>query len=170
MLRTARLHLVPYRASMVQSHHVAWLNNHENVKYSEQRHLTHTVESQHSYLNEFPPGSYIWLIRSLGTFAAPPTDLGTITAYVDVPNKVANMGILIDQEHRGQGAAKEAWLRVEEFLKTIGIRKIECGCMSVNVGMAKLAQAVGLRVEGLRPEHFEWGGRRVAMTHYGKLI
>lgn len=93
---------------MVTDQHVAWLNDPEVVRYSEQRHKRHTLETQHSYVNGVwsNPGSWIWLICK----PTPLDAIGTITAHCDENNKVANMGILIGEKTAwGQGYGSEAW-------------------------------------------------------------
>lgn len=170
-LGTSRLILVPYLASMVHQRHVDWLNDPETVKYSEQRHKQHTVESQHKYLNDFPAGSHIWLIRAKTETTVDNwhhIDIGTITAYIDEPNKLANMGILIAKEHQGQGAGREAWQAVMKFLKAAGIEKIECGVRYDNIAMNRLAQASGMEYEGQQLRHFKMDARtRGAVRYFG---
>lgn len=160
-LTSARLSLIPYTAGLVAARHVAWLNDSEVVRYSEQRHKTHTLESQHEYLNKFPVGSHIWLISRRVSSADAlynglEVDIGTITAYIDMPNRIADVGILIgDKSTWGQGYGAEAWMAVIDFLFSAGIRKIECGCMLSNIAMRKLAKKVGMVWEGTRMNHFE---------------
>ncbi len=152
-IETERLRLIRYRAGLVTDTHVAWLNDPEVVKYSEQRHYRHTLESQHAYLNDFPHDSHIWLIKLVENDAI--YHIGTITAYVDAPNKVANIGILIGQKGLwGRGYGHEAWSEVMVWLFANGIRKVECGCMSSNDKMINLAQRAGLDGEGCIPKHF----------------
>src|ERR1043166_5892575 len=148
-LNTERLMLVPYRAGLVTDEHIRWLNDPETVKYSEQRHHKHTIESQHAYLNEFPANSHIWLIQKPGKF-----DIGSITAFIDQANKIANIGILIAKEYWGKGLGLEAWKTVMDHLFRNGIRKIECGCMANNSPMQKLAIKSGMRAEAIIQDNF----------------
>lgn len=161
-LKSSRLTLLPYTAGLVADYHVAWLNDPEVVKYSEQRHKKHTLESQHEYLNTRPTGSHIWLI--LGSGLA----IGTITAYRDEPNKVANVGILIgDKSMWSRGLGSEAWKIVTQYLFDDGIEKIEAGYMAPNRAMGKLAAKVGMGVEALIPQHFIFKGERKGLVMVG---
>lgn len=168
-LTTSRLTLVPYTAGMVTVRHVEWLNDKEVVKYSEQRHKEHTLESQHKYLNEFPYGSRIWIITTdpVAYFGT----IGTITAYIDRPNRRANMGIMIGEKSAwGQGYGSEAWDAVIEYLFTDeNIRKIECGCMLSNEPMMVLAKRSGMTMETVVPEHFSFNDRPEALVTWGLM-
>jgi [ribosomal protein S5]-alanine N-acetyltransferase len=168
-LKTGRLNLYGYTAGMVQPHHIAWLNDPRTVRYSEQRHRTHTLESQHKYLNEFPVDSHIWLIEAPLLLDVLPnnTDIGTIAAYIDRANKTADVGILIGEKscwRKDYGF--EAWNAVVRFLLTNGTRKIECGCMKSNMAMRKLAEKNYMVLEGVRHDHFLLDGKPEDMLMY----
>lgn len=161
ILTTPRLILTPYTAALVTDQHVAWLNHPEIVKYSEQRHKRHTLESQHRYLNEFSAGSHIWIISNLDG------DAGTISAHIDRPNRLANMGILIGQEFWGREYGKEAWDTVVEFLADKqDIRRVEAGMMRSNRPMAFLAQKCGMNLEVYIKGHFLLDGKKEDMLLY----
>jgi RimJ/RimL family protein N-acetyltransferase len=154
---------------MATDQHVGWLNDPEIVRYSEQRHKTHTLESQHRYLNDFPADSHIWLISLKDRFTFNLGSVGTITAYVDSRNKLADMGILIGERIvRGFAYGLEAWVEVMRFLFSDGTRKIECGCMSRNAAMRMLAAKSDMTFEGLRRDHFMLDGRLDDLMLFGK--
>ena len=149
---------------MVTYRHIGWLNSKEGMKYSEQRHHVHTLETQHEYLNRFPIGSHIWLIIARD----PQAHIGTITAHIDPFNKVADMGILIgDPAFRGQGYATEAWREVMGFLWKNDIEKIEAGMMGINNPMMKVCDKVGMILEGVRYMHFLVDNERVDLVQFG---
>jgi RimJ/RimL family protein N-acetyltransferase len=164
-LQSERLHLVPYTSNLVTVDHVAWLSDPVLMRYSENRHHKHTVKSQRAYLDSFPGDSFIWLIRAndtlrpgmidsdVNTLAPGARDLGSISAYIDPYNGVADMGILLAKA-QGQGFGLEAWQRVMLFLIGGDIRKIECGCRADNGAMKRIASKSNMRYEGTRPWHF----------------
>lgn len=167
-IETDRLRLVRYRASMVTDQHVAWLNDPEVVKFSEQRHCAHTLETQHDYLNTFPKDSHIWLIKEQINGAI--YHIGTITAYVDIHNKVANMGILIGQKGVwGKGYGTEAWTAVMGWLFESGIFKVEAGFMQTNFGMRKIVNRSRMELEAVVFQHFERMGKREDKILFGKF-
>ena len=163
-LQWDRIHLVPYTAGLVTDEHILWLNDPEVVKYSEQRHRQHSLESQHLYLNTFPTDSHVWLIRR----DSDGEDIGTMTAYLDRPNQLADMGLLIGYRSLwGKGYGYEAWDCVTHHLFHNGTRKIEAGMMARNYGMRRLAQKMGMVFEGIRAQHFLTGDGPMDMLQYG---
>lgn len=165
-ISTPRLTLTPYYAGMVTGRHVAWLNDPEVVKYSEQRHRVHTIESCHKYVNDLwtSSGSKIWAIISDDTV------IGTITAHTDHHNMVCDMGILIgDKKFWHGGFGTEAWLAVQNWIvDKDNVRKVEAGCHAQNKPMRKLAERCGLRLEGVRHNHFLVDGEPQHLLLYAK--
>lgn len=178
-LSTNRLLLRPYYAGMVTDDHVRWLNDPEVVRYSEQRHKRHTIESIHAYVNgvNTTHGSYIWAITPtaferealpVGQIALPP--IGTITAHIDQPNGVANVGILIgEKDYWGKGYGQESWITLCNWLFATGIRKIEMGCHYENKAMRNLALTCGMYLEGVRHDHFVVDGKPQHLLLYAKM-
>jgi len=161
---TDRLVLVPYQPDYVSQHHVDWLNDKEVTKYSEQRLKYHTIQTQVDYLSLVHKQGYnkIWLI-----VIREGPDIGSITAYCDAYNLVANLGILIgDRDSWGKGFGYEAWSAVMDYCcNDLEMRKIECGMMAKNASMKKLAERSGMVLEGVVAKHF----RDDDMLLYGKL-
>lgn len=165
LIITRRLRMRSYHAGMVTDQHLAWLNDPLVTKYSEQRHKTHTPESQHEYLNKLwkNPGSNIWLIK-----LADKKEIGTISSHIDIHNQVANIGILIgDKDYWGQGLGLEAWIGVMNVLRAAGVRKIEAGCMESNEPMIKLLLSAEFRKEGIIPDHFMLDGKPEDLALFG---
>ena len=169
-LNTERLVLVPYTIERVTKTHVAWLNDADVVRYSEQRHKKHSLVSQREYLRRLPPSSCIWLIRVKRDIGA--DDIGTVSAHIDADNNSADMGILVgDKTMWGKGYAKEAWTCVMGWLREQQIHWVECGYMEGNHAMEGLAKSVGMFPTGHRTLHFlaDDGQRRCAFF-YGRLL
>jgi hypothetical protein len=53
IIKTERLLLEPFSEKYLSERYVSWLNDHEIVRYSEQRHRTHTIESCREFMNSF---------------------------------------------------------------------------------------------------------------------
>lgn len=146
------------------SHHVRWLNDPQIVEFSEQRHLTHTDKTQYEYIMSFVnTDDLFWEIFFDGK------PVGTITAYRNMPNKTANMGVLIgDKRHWGRGFASEAWETVGEYLFEGGTRKLEAGCMGSNRAMISVLKKNKFKLEATIPEHFLRYGLPEDKLLYGK--
>lgn len=179
-LTTSRLVLKPYYAGMVTDDHVKWLNDPDVVRYSEQRHKRHTLESVHQYVNDIATtvGSHLWGIYLMAVAdndpescnAIKPTLIGTISAHTDAPNGVANIGIMIGEKSQwGKSYGKEAWSAVCNWLFERGIRKIEMGCHFENRAMRKLAISCGMHMEAVRHDHFVVDGKPQHLLLYAKM-
>lgn len=165
MLVTRRLLLVPWNGNLTDvNKHVEWLNNINVVRYSEQRHRVHNVRSQLDYLESFQPPDLYLQITLGGNL------IGSITAFVDKNNKIADMGILIgDESVWGMGYGTEAWIRLMDYLLNTGTRKIEAGCMELNQGMIAIFKKSGMRYEGCREQHFLCDGEPYALEQWARF-
>ena len=166
VLVTRRLQLKPIswgRQSILAM--IRWLNDPDTMKFSEQRHKKHTFESQWNYLNSF--NHERGRIREIH---AGEHFIGTITAYIDKPNLVADVGILIGEKNEwGKGYGSEAWQAFCDLLLVTEVRKIEAGCMSINLGMISICEEYGMFEEGRRADHFIVEGKPYDMVQYGRL-
>lgn len=147
---------------------VDWLNDPEVVKYSEQRHKIHSIETQLEYLKQFNHSKNRYLgIRD----AAGDRFIGTITVFIDDANAVADVGIMIgDKNSWRKGYGYEAWKAVcDDLLYNCGIRKIEAGCMFANKPMTRIFKKYEMFFEGCRRNHFQFDGSTTDMVLYGKF-
>lgn len=141
---------------------VGWLNDPEVVRYSEQRHKEHTEESQQFYLQDGPD-----VFREIH---AGDRFIGTISAYIDEPNSIADVGILIgDKSIWGKGYGTEAWIAFCDHLFLHKIRKIEAGAMNINSRMINIFRKSGMHFEAFRENHFLYDGEPVHMVLWGKF-
>jgi ribosomal-protein-alanine N-acetyltransferase len=165
-LSTARLILRPLvKPSQRQ---VDWLRDPDVVRFSEQRHHTHTLASCLRYIQSLA-GGHIW-----GLWTTADRHIGNIAAAVDAPNNIADLSILIGETGQwGQGYGTEAWREAARWLldKDGGaLRKLEAGCMAVNAPMRRLLDRTGFQFEGERKNHFLWqAGQPVGAVYYGRF-
>lgn len=165
-ISTARLTLRPL--TKVASRNIAWLRDPDVVRFSDQRHLQHTISSQLRYINAFTGKSHIW-----GIYLVENGDhVGNISAMHDEPNRVSDVGIMIGERKMwGHGYAKEAWFSVCAWLLDPGcgdVRKLEAGCAKNNMAMVKIIQGSGFKPEGERLNHFLFDGNPISMALYGR--
>lgn len=163
-LQTEGLILRPQFHATVEM--VEWLSNPKNVVYSEQRHRKHTLASQQAYIRSFDHvNRHIWIMRRLENNE---DAIGTITAYRDVINQVAEMGILIDHRWWGKGYGTQAWSAVMSYLLQ-DMRKVEAGTRADNLGMRRVMEHCEMKYEGYRPFHFLDDGNPHDLVQYGRL-
>ena len=114
-IQTERLLITPFSERHLTARYVAWLNDRELMRYSEQRHKTHTLASCRAYWLSFADTPhYFWAIEEPANGLG---HVGNITAYVDQNNGLADLSILIGlPQTRGKGYGREAWAGVCGFL------------------------------------------------------
>jgi RimJ/RimL family protein N-acetyltransferase len=164
-LKTSRLRLIPFAEEYLTPRYVGWLNDPEVVRYSEQRHKVHTLESCRSYWQSFSgTPHYFWAVVAVDETLG---HIGNINAYVDPENQLADVGILIGEKkvwRRGYGL--EAWRAVCEYLLSKAkMRKVTAGTLAVNTGMLKIMRQTGMVDDGRRYRHHIFESREVDIIH-----
>lgn len=146
-----------------------WLRDPKVTEFSEQRHHQHTLSSCLRYINSFTPDGHIWAIYT----ALNDLHIGNLAADVDKPNNVCDLSIMIgNTDYWGSGFGTEAWRRAAEWLldKEGGeLRKVEAGCMALNLPMRKLFDHTGFQFEGERKNHFLKEGQLCGAVYYGRF-
>ena len=145
---------------------VGWLSDQETMRYSEQRHRTHTIQTQIEYIKSFlnHPDNVLREIRVNGDM------VGTISAYVDRFNLVADVGLLIPRYHWGKGYGYTAWAALcDTLFDNVGLRRIEGGCMAANTAMIEIFRKYGMHEEGRRQNHFIVDGAYSDLVLYGRF-
>jgi len=144
---------------------VGWLNDPEVVKYSEQRHKKHDIQTQLNFYAGLTAND-----RYLSIFYGNRL-IGTMTAHIDPNNAIANVGILMGEKSTwGRGFGIEAWRAVCDELFADGIRKVEAGCMAANTRMMIICQKYGMVEEGRQDKHFQYcKDLTTDLVHWGKF-
>jgi RimJ/RimL family protein N-acetyltransferase len=169
ILETPRLRLTPFADRHLTDRYVSWLNDSEVVRFSEQRHSRHSLESCRAYVESFRgSASQLWAIELR---ARADLHVGNIAAYVDAPNKLADVTILIgDREVWGGGIGLEAWTAVCDFLiDRAGIRKVTAGTLATNAGMLSIMRRSGMVDDGRRLNHYLVDGQPVDLVYAARF-
>lgn len=166
-ISTANLTLRPL--TKVTSRNLVWLRDPEVVRYSEQRHATHTLSSQLRYINSFTGRSHLWALIMVENGE----HIGNLSAVHDAPNDVTDVGVMVGEtKHWGKGLAREAWRAACAWLLDPGcgkVRKLEAGCARSNVAMMKIIQGSGFKQEGERLNHLLIDGNPTGMVLFGRM-
>lgn len=160
-----RLRISPFREEFLSPRYVGWLNDPDIVRYSEQRHRVHTLESCRAYWASFKDSpNHFWAVEEVGEHLG---HIGNMTAYVDEDNLVADVGILIGEKTlHGRGYGLEAWQAVCRFLlENRGMRKLCAGTLSVNEAMLKIMKRAGMIEDGRRIRHYLFQNREVDIVY-----
>lgn len=162
---TDRLCLKPMRNCFIGKEYISWLNDSLVVKFSEQRHKNHTLSTCKAYVESFEKSSsFLWAIFVKDK----DKHIGNISARIDLPNSIADIGILIgEKDYWGKGFATESFSAVVYFLlHDVNIRKITAGMISSNIGMRKVAEKIGMIPDGVRNRHYFFEGQEVDVIYY----
>lgn len=165
IIQTPRLRIIPFSEKNLTPRYIAWLNDPEVVRYSEQRHRNHTLESCSRYLQSFADTPhYFWAITAIDPSTG---HIGNINAHIDKMNSVADVGILIGERTVwGKGYGLEAWVAVSNYLLCdVGIRKITAGTIAANKGMMRIMEKAGMVADGRRIRQCMVDGCEVDIIH-----
>ncbi len=167
MITTTRLYMLPFERKHITVDYIAWLNDEELMKFSEQRHYKHTKKTCEDYMSCFEDSENMFLaIENLDRNL-----IGTITIYRDLRNEIVDIGIMIGAKaERKKGLGSEAWTATVKWIEQeLKPRKITAGCMATNVDMIKIMHSVGMQADGIRKMHFLQNGQAVDIIYMAKL-
>jgi len=144
-----RLRLSPFNLENITDEYISWLNNPEVVRFSNQRFTVHTKDSCKKYFDSFEGTTNQFLAiedKSCNEM------VGTLTVYFNHHHQTADVGILFGAVNKwGQGYGLEAFSLIIKTLSSIhAVRKITAGALACNVGMVKLMERSGLKLEAVR--------------------
>lgn len=169
LIETPRLRLAPFKDVHLTERYVSWLNYPDIVRYSEQRHRRHALETCRHWVETMRANGHpLWAIEAqqpqLGY-------VGNIAAYVDPANRVADMTILIGERAAwGNGIGAEAWRAVCDWLLARAMmRKVTGGTMAANRAMVRIMERAGMRPDGVRKGQFLLDGQAVDLLHYARF-
>ena len=155
--------IVPFTDEHISREYVAWLNDPEVVKYSEQRHMTHDLATCQNYVWSMRKNGELWAILDGSVH------IGNVSAHIDGPNRRADISIMLG-ESRGRGMGAKALRIVCKMLKEGGMRRLTIGTMAKNKPMIAIAQKNGFKIEAVRQNHFLVNKTGVALVEMGKFV
>lgn len=165
VIETPRLRIIPFSEKYLTPRYVGWLNDSEGMRYSEQRHKSHTLESCRQYWQSFADTPhYFWAVTAVDPNIG---HIGNINAYVDEKNSLADIGIVIGEKAAWRkGYGLEAWQAVCRYLlDDVGIRKVTAGAMVLNKGMLRIMEKSGMVADGRRIRQYIFDTEEVDVIH-----
>jgi [ribosomal protein S5]-alanine N-acetyltransferase len=171
-IETPRLMLVESYQPLLE--HVAWLNDKELMKWSEQQFEEHDMISQNLFLEraqaDGTPLVYDIMEKALSGPIIPGRIVGSLHIHVNKHHARADLGIMIGTPYGKKGYAKEAWKAAQDYcFVKLRMMKLEAGCALPNVGMIRILMSLNWREEGIRESHFLYNGRRYDLVQFGKF-
>ena len=156
------LRIVTFSDSHITESYVSWLNDVDVVRFSEQRHFKHTLNSCRSYYDAKVDGDDLFLAIETG-FGL---HIGNVGVAFDRFNNVADLSILIgDKSFWGKGIGLMVWSRIIDYLFVEkNVRLVTAGTMSENHGMIRLMEKSNMLFEGQLRARFILEGKSINMT------
>ena len=145
---------------------VRWLNDLQLMQFSEQRHKTHDRDSCIAYALSFKGTDNDYLsILYRDRF------IGTATIYRSYKDRRADIGLLIGPEFNGNGFGTEAFRLICSELSENGLlEKLTAGTIQQNIGMVRVLEANGFKLECRREKHIWVDGQPMDQCLYAKFI
>jgi [ribosomal protein S5]-alanine N-acetyltransferase len=149
--------LEPFSTRHLTATYVAWLNDPAVVRYSEQRHRKHTLDSCRAYVGRFESGpDRLWAVEYEGEH------VGNISAVVDLMNGTVEVSNLIGEPSVwGRGIGTESVRQAVNSMLDEGYRKVWLGTVSCNAAELRLMDKLGLELDCVIRGHFLIDGKPV---------
>jgi RimJ/RimL family protein N-acetyltransferase len=156
------LTIVTFSKEHLTPKYVAWLNDKEVVRFSEQRHKTHTLETCETYFHEVYISDDYFLAIELAINGVR-HHVGNLGVTVDKVNNSADLSIIIgEKSYWGSGIGTRAWrLLAQTLLERMSFRLLTAGAMSINTPMLKLFLRSNMKIDAILPERFLWDGEPI---------
>lgn len=167
-LEGRRVLLRPFGLQDVTAEYVAWLNDPEVVRFSNQRFQRHDAASCTAYLATFARTENLFLAivdRDDGR------TIGTMTAYRNGHHGTVDVGIMVgDRRVWGHGYGLDAWMTLAGWLLGPGgLRKLTCGTLACNSAMRSIAERSGMRLEATRHAQEMVAGEPQDILYYARF-
>lgn len=168
VLTGERLYLRPFVESDITADYIRWLNDPGVVRFSNQRFRHHDKKSCQDFLNTFSGSDNLFLAIQLSDDKRL---IGTMTAYISPHHGTADMGLLIgERELWGHGFGQEAWnLLLNHLLRVRMLRKVTAGTLRCNIGMSRIMERSGMRMEAVRSQQELVDGEPQDVLHFAKF-
>lgn len=165
VIETDRLRIEPFCEAHLSARYIAWLNDPDVVRFSEQRHRSHTMESCRAFMRSFEgsPNQFWAIVAHVPQLG----HIGNISATIDVPNATADIAIMIGEPSaRGLGLGTEAFGAVAAYLfRERAMRKVTAGTMADNKPMLKVMETLNMISDGRRSAQLLLDGEPVDVVY-----
>ena len=163
------LRIRTFTEDLINDAYVSWLNDPLVVRYSEQRHHVHTLESCKNYFDTFLNSQNMFL--AIFFQCDDEIHVGNITVYVDVYNNRADLSIMIgNRKFWNKSFGLRAWQAILDYLlHTKNFRMVTAGTMSLNYPMLKVFEKSGMQIDSKRPNFMLLDSNQVDLVYASKV-
>ena len=158
----------PLTEAEVAGPYPGWLHSPEVCYHNSHGRFPRNAQYFLDYIRAVNDGSQVvWAI-----WHAKDGHVGNISLQgIESVDRTAEFAILLgDKRHWGRGVGALAGRQLlRHGFDVLNLERVHCGTAATNVGMQKLAAALGMTLEGTRRGHLYLNGRREDMLEYGVL-
>ena len=146
----------------------SWFEDQDVTLHSSHGKFFRTLEYFREYIrNQYKDDRVVWAISHVDD-----GHIGNIALQeISMLNRTAELAILLgDKRHWGLGVGRLAGKQLlAHAFEKLNLERVYCGTAATNAGMKRLAESLGMTLEGTRRAHLFLGGRRVDVLDYGIL-
>lgn len=164
LFQTKNLRVDLFNQNDITAEYLSWLNNKKLMKFSNQRHVLHTVSTSREYLERMKAEGNLFLsIQHQNGIK-----IGTATIYISHHHKSSNISLLIGNSNfQGRGYGTEIWIGMINYcFTTLGIRKISCGTTETNSSMIHIMKKGGMKLEAILKKQEIHENKEVDILYY----
>jgi len=156
--------VISFNENHLNEKYISWLNDKDVVRYSEQRHFQHSLESCRKYYeHQILSDNYFLAIELVGKENR---HVGNIGLNVNKMNNILDLSIIVgDKTVWGSGVGTRAWrLALNGIFNNLKFRMVTAGTMELNESMIKLMKRSGMKIECILPDRFIFDDKYVGMV------
>jgi RimJ/RimL family protein N-acetyltransferase len=176
MYENQRFIMMPFTRGLVKGNYATWWIDPDVTRHNSHGLFPQSNQALEEWLNSIGPANIVWAIMAkvdkLGAELDHLNHIGNVCLQsISWINRSAEFAIIIgEKDYWGQGYGEESLRFVlEHGFKKLGLNRIWTGTGSSNVGMQKLAERVGMVLEGRSRQGKYNEGKFMDIYHYGIL-
>lgn len=152
-LETERYYLRTLTLSDVEGNYRRWLNDQEVVRHNSHGRFPQTPETLKTYVQSTSLATHQIVLAVVDKASG--HHIGNISLQqINWVDRNAEIAFLLGEAaHRGKGVMYEAGKKlIAHAFETLNLHRIHCGTSSANTAMQRLAEKLGMKLEGRRKE------------------
>ncbi len=169
VLEGHKVRLRRFGVADIGARYLAWLNDLEVVRYSNQRLRSHDKASSEQYLASFDGSDNLFVAIEDKERSQL---LGTMTAYISRHHGTVDVGLMVGERSAwGCGIGQDAWNTLCNWLlgSEVGMRKLTAGAARPNIAMVRIMERSGMHLEAVRRAQEIIDGEPVDLVYYARF-
>lgn len=169
-IRGEKVDLCPLQEEAAGGNYPAWLNDEEVCRHNSHHVWTYSAQQAREYIQSLSKRNDALVLAIVEKTSG--SHVGNIALQsINLIHRSAEVAFLLGEKaFWGKGLCTEAGrLVLKHAFGTMNLHRVYCGTSALNIGMQKVALAMGMTLEGRRAEALFKDGRYVDVFEYGIL-